>query len=94
MIPKLPSNSANLGGLTTLGAAVVILNVAVALPFVELRETDDGLTVQPILAVEDERLHERFTVPLNPPVPLTVMVEVPVCPDEEIVTLGGFAETE
>ena len=60
---------------------------------VELRETDDGLRVQPILTVDDERLHDRLTVPLNPPVAVTVMVEVPDCPDETS-TVVGLAETE
>jgi len=81
-------------GLTTLGAAVEMLKVETALVEVGLRETLDGLSVQPISAVEDERLHERLTVPLNPPVALTVMVDVPVWPEEEMVTLAGFAETE
>ena len=71
-----------------------MLKVSVALVVEEFSETAEGLSVQPILAVDDETLQERLTVPLNPPVALTVMVEVPVCPDEEIVTLGGFADTE
>jgi hypothetical protein len=71
-----------------------MLNVAVALALMESSETDGGLTVQPIFAVDDERLQERLTLPLNAPVPLTVIVEVPVCPDEEIVTVVGLADTE
>lgn len=73
---------------------MVMVRVAVAVVVVASREIDDGLTEQPIFAVEDERLHERFTVPLNPPVALTVMVEVADCPDDEIVTLVGLADTE
>ena len=71
-----------------------MFKVAVALLVVESSETDEGLSVQPTLAVDDETVHERFTVPMNPPVAFTVIVEVPACPDEEIVTLGGFADTE
>ena len=52
-----------------------MVRVAVALVVVESSETDDGLSEQPIFAVEDEMLHDRLTVPLNPPVALTVMVE-------------------
>jgi len=81
-------------GLTTLGAAVVTLKVAVALVVVESSETDDGLIVQPILAVDDERLQDRWTVPVNPPVPLIVTVAVPICPEDRIVRDVGFAETE
>jgi hypothetical protein len=68
--------------------------VAVALVVVESIETDDGFTVQPIFAVEAETVHERLTAPPNPPVPRTVMVEVAVSPADEIVTLGGLADTE
>jgi hypothetical protein len=68
--------------------------VRVAVVVVASRESDDGLTEQPIFAVEDERLQERLTVPLNPPVALTVIVEAADCPDEEIVTLVGLADTE
>ena len=53
------------------------LKVAVALVVVESSETDDGLTMQPTCAVEEEIVHERLTVPLNPPVPVAVIVEVP-----------------
>jgi hypothetical protein len=68
--------------------------VAVPLVVVESSEIDDGLMVQPIFTVEDEGVQDRLTVPPKPPVPLTVMVEVPVCPAEEIVTLDGLAPTE
>lgn len=71
-----------------------MLKVAVPLVVVESSEIDDELIVQPTFAVEDETVHERLTAPLNPPVPLAVIVEVPVCPDEEMVTLAGFADTE
>jgi hypothetical protein len=72
---------------------VVTVSVAVALVEVELRETDDGLSEQPIFAVEDETLHDKLTVPLNPLVALTVIVDVPDCP-AKTVTLAGFAEIE
>jgi hypothetical protein len=75
-------------------AVVVMVRVAAALVVVGSSATDDGFSVQPIFAVEDEVLHERLTVPLNPPVALTVIVEVPDCPDGEIVTLVGLADTE
>jgi len=91
---KLPSSRAKRLGLTTLGAAVVTLKVAVALVVVESSETDDGLIVQPILAVDDERLQDRWTVPVNPPVPLIVTVAVPICPEDRIVRDVGFADTE
>jgi hypothetical protein len=71
-----------------------MVKVAVALVVVLLREMDDGLTEQPIFAVEDERLHERVTVPLNPLIAKTVIVEVADCPDEEMVTLAGLADIE
>ena len=71
-----------------------MVRVAVALVVVELREIDAGLTVQPTFAVEEEGLHERLIVPSNPPVALMVIVDVADCPDEEIVTLVGLAETE
>ena len=73
---------------------VVIRNVAVPLVFVASSEIDDGFRVQPIFAVEDETVQDRLTVPLKPPVPVTVMVEVPVCPAEEMVTMDGLAPTE
>jgi len=66
----------------------------VAVVDAEFRETDDGLTVHPIFAVEDETAQDRLTVPLNPPEAWTVIADVPVCPDEEIVTLVGLADTE
>jgi len=75
--PKLASNLARLPA-RTLGAVVVILRVAVALVVLESSETDDGLSVQPIFAVEDETVQDRLTVPLNPLVALVVIVEVPV----------------
>jgi hypothetical protein len=71
-----------------------MLSVAVAVVVVESSETEVGLRVQPIFAVEDEMVQERSTVPLNPPVPLMVTVEAPVWPEEEMVTLVGFAATE
>jgi len=77
-----------------LGAVVVMRKVAVPLVVVESSEIDDGFRVQPIFAVEDETVQDRLTVPLKPPVPLTVTVEVLVCPAEEMVTLDGLAPTE
>jgi hypothetical protein len=71
-----------------------MVRVAVALVVVESSETDKGLSEQPIFAVEDEMLHDRLTVPLNPPVALTVIVEVPDCPGDEMVTLMGLADAE
>ena len=89
----LPARWAKLPALA-LEPVVVMLKVAVALVDVESSETDDGLNVQPILAVEDETVQERLIVPLNPPVALAVIVEFPVCPEEEIVRLAGLADTE
>jgi len=71
-----------------------MVSVAVAVVVEPLRDIDDGLTVQPIFAVEDERLHERVTVLLNPLIATTVIVEVADCPDEEMVTLAGLADIE
>jgi hypothetical protein len=72
----------------------VIVRVAVALVVEPLRDIVDGLTEQPIFAVEEERLHERVTVPLNPLMAVAVIVEVADCPDEEMVTLAGLADSE
>ena len=77
----------------TFGAAVVTVKVVVALVVVESSATDVGLSEQPILAVEDERLHARVIVPLNPPEALTVIVEVPDCPAETLTPVG-LAATE
>ena len=77
----------------SLGAVVVTVSFAVALVVVESSVTDVGLTEQLICAVEDERRHERVTVPVNPFLALTVMVELPDCP-AETVTLVGLADTE
>ena len=71
-----------------------MVRVAVTVVVVASSEIDDGLTTQPIFAVDEDRLHESVTVPLKPPVAMTVIVEVADCPDEEIVTLVGLADTE
>jgi len=71
-----------------------MVRVPVTVVVVASSEIDDGLTTQPIFAVDEDRLHERVTVPLKPPVAMTVIVEVADCPDEEIVTLVGLADTE
>ena len=72
---------------------VVMVSFAVAAVEVELTDTDEGLSEQPIFAVEDERLHDKLTVPLNPLLALTAIVDVPDCP-AETVTLEGVAESE
>ena len=71
-----------------------MVSVAVALVVVASSEIDDGLTEQPNFAVVDERLHDRVTVPRNPLMALTVIVEVADRPAEEMVTLVGLADTE
>ena len=71
-----------------------MVRVPVTVVVVASSEIDDGLTTQPIFAVDEDRLHERVTVPLKPPVAMTVIVEVADCPDGEIVTLVGLADTE
>ena len=71
-----------------------MVRVAVTVVVVASSEIDDGLSTQPIFAVDEDRLHERVTVPLKPPVAVTVIVEVAACPAEEIVTLVGLANTE
>lgn len=73
---------------------MVIVRVAVALVVVEFREIDDGFNEQPTFALAEETLHEKLIVPLNPLMALSVIVELADCPDEEIVTLVGLAETE
>jgi hypothetical protein len=78
----------------TLDATVAIFSFAVALVVVLSRVTDVGLTVQVILALEEEGLQDRLTVPLKPSLAVTVMVDVPDCPGEEIVTLAGLADKE
>jgi hypothetical protein len=80
-------------GNTTLDATVAIFSVAVALVVVLSRVTDVGLTVQVTFALEDEGLQVRPTVPVKPLLAVTVMVDVPDCPGEEIVTLDGLANT-
>jgi len=64
--------------------------VEVALVVVELRATlvGDRVHARP---VEGETVAARLTVPVNPPEPVTVIVEVPVAP-ARIVTLVGLAE--
>jgi len=64
--------------------------VEVALVVVELRATLVGESVH-ARPVEGETVAARLTVPVNPPEPLTVIVEVPVAP-ARIVTLVGLAE--
>jgi hypothetical protein len=68
-----------------------MVTVAVALVVALSRPTDVGLSVQVIFAVEDEGLQDRSTVPLKPLLAVTVMVDVPDCPGEEMVTLVGLA---
>jgi len=87
-----PRNAAE-GPNSKLEAVVVIVKMAVAPVVVESSATEVGLSEQPIFAVEEERLQERLTVPLNPPSALTVIVVVPDFP-EETDTLEGLAETE
>lgn len=64
--------------------------VEVPLVVVELRATLVGDSVQ-VRPVEGETVSVRLTVPVNPPEPVTVMVEVPVAP-ALIKTLVGLAE--
>lgn len=64
--------------------------VEVPLVVVELRATLVGDSVQ-VRPVEGETVSVRLTVPVNPPEPVTVMVEVPVAP-ALIETLVGLAE--
>jgi len=64
--------------------------VEVALVVVELRATLVGESVH-ARPVEGETVAARLTVPVNPPEPVTVIVEVPVAP-ARIVTLVGLAE--
>ena len=78
----------------TLDATVAIFSVAAAVVVVLSRVTDVGLSVQVIFAFEDEGVHDRLTVPLKPASAVTVMVDVPDCPGEEIVTLAGLADKE
>jgi hypothetical protein len=78
----------------TLDATVRIFSVAVALVVVLSSTTDVGLVVQVIFALEDDGLQDRSTVPLKPLLAVTVMVEVPDRPGEEIVTLVGLADKE
>jgi len=87
-----PRNAAE-GPNSKLEAVVVIVKVAVAPAVVESSATEVGLSEQLIFAVEEERLQERLTVPLNPPAALTVIVVVPDFP-EEMDTVEGLAETE
>ena len=87
-----PRNAAE-GSDSALELVVVVVKVALALVVVESSATDVGLSEQPIFAVEEETLQERLTVPLNPPVAVTVIVEVPDCPGETF-TVVGLAETE
>jgi hypothetical protein len=77
----------------TLDATVAMVRVAVALVVVPSTLTDVGLRVQVILAVEEEGLQDRSTVPLKPLTAVTVMVDVPDCPGAEMLTLVGLADT-
>ena len=72
---------------------VETVNVAVALVVEPPSVMEVGLSEQLIAAVEDDILQERSMVPLNPPVALAVIVDVPDCP-AETVTLVGLAESE
>ena len=70
-----------------------MVRVAAAVVVVPSTLTDVGLSVQVIFALEDEGLQDMATMPLKPLIAVTVMVDVPDCPGDEMVTLVGLADT-
>ena len=81
-------------GAETLFAVVVIVSVAVPVDVDVVSGIDDGETEH---VLSDGRpVHvtaAKLTVPLNPLLPVTVIVELPDAPGEVIVILAGFAVT-
>ena len=75
-------------------AVVAILSATLAVAVVVLSAAEDGFTKQVggSFAGAGETLQLKLTVPVNPSVPMSVMVEVPDLPAAAISRLAGFDE--
>src|SRR5215472_18758144 len=78
-----PRDSAELAKATPL-----IVSVAVRLAVVEESATEGGDIAQVMLVVPAGSVHDRLTVPVNPLVPPTVMVDEPLAPTATVNAVG------
>jgi hypothetical protein len=72
---------------TVCGPTVVTVTSVLPLPVME-----GGLTEQVASLIVGGTVQLKAIVPVNPPVGLTVIDEVPDCPGAEMLTLAGFTD--